>query len=289
MLSSRPPVGHRQAPSAGLPSGRSQRFGLHVEVRGEGNPVVLLHGQPGSGSDWKAVADDLARDHLVIVPDRPGYGRSGGRATGFAGNAVAIAQLLERLEVGRAVLVGHSWAGGIVLQAALELPDRTAGIVLVSSVAPDEPLGRLDHLLARPLVGTALAAVTLSTAGRLLSWGPARVFAGWKLRGQARQDLAEMARSWRRRSTWNSFAIEQRALVRELPLLASRLSSLDLPATVVAGNVDRVVPVQVSRRLAASIPGALLEEVQGAGHLVPQLHPAVVAGAVRRLAARSFS
>jgi pimeloyl-ACP methyl ester carboxylesterase len=97
-----------------------------------------------------------------------------------------------------------------------------------------------------------------------------------------------MARSWRRRSTWSSFAIEQRALVHELPLLASHLSRLDLPATVVAGSIDRVVPIQVSRRLATSIPGALLEEVQGAGHLLPQLHPAAVAGAVRRLAARSF-
>jgi len=268
--------------------GRSQHFDLHADVRGEGNPVVLLHGQPGSAGDWKAVADDLARDHLVIVPDRPGYGRSGGRAAGFAGNAMAVTQLLERLEVDRAVLVGHSWAGGVVLQAALEFSDRARGIVLVSSVAPDEPLGKLDHLLARPLIGTALAAVTLSTAGRLLSWGPARVFAGWKLRDQAKEDLAEMARSWRRRSTWNSFAIEQRALVHELPLLASHLSRLDLPATVVAGSIDRVVPIQVSRRLAASIPGALLEEVQGAGHLLPQLHPAAVAGAVRRLAARSF-
>jgi pimeloyl-ACP methyl ester carboxylesterase len=251
--------------------------------------VVLLHGQPGYGGDWKAVADDLAHDHLVIVPDRPGYGRTGGRATGFAANAAAVAQLLRSLQLDAAVVAGHSWGGGVALQAALDFPGLVRGIVLVCSVGPAEPLGRLDRLLARPLLGTALAAVTLSTAGRLLSWGPARVFAGVRLRGRTSDELAEIAISWRSRSTWSSFAAEQRALVHELPLLGDRMRQLSVPATVVAGTVDRVIPLRVGRQLAAGIPGATLEEISGGGHLLPQLHPTEVAGAIRRVAARSFA
>ena len=235
------------------------------------------------------VADDLVRDHLVIVPDRPGYGRTGGRATGFAANAAAVAQLLRSLEVDGAVIVGHSWAGGVALQAALDFPGLVRGIALVCSVGPAEPLGRLDRLLARPSVGTALAAVTLSTAGRLLSWGPARAFAGGRLRGHLSEDLADIATSWRSRSTWSSFAVEQRALAHELPLLAGRIKQLSIPVAVVAGTVDRVIPLRVGRRLASDIPGATLEEVSGGGHLLPQLHPTEVAVAVRRLVARSFA
>ncbi len=260
---------------------------LYFELRGAGNAVVLLHGQPGRAGDWRAVADDLARDHTVVTLDRPGYGRSHGRAGGFATNARAVAGLLEGLQVGKAVVVGHSWAGGVALRMAIDYPDAVSGLVLVCSVVPGEPLGRLDRLLARPLVGTALAALTLSTAGRLLAWGPARAFAGWRLRGQIRQELAEMARSWRSRPTWHSFAIEQRALVHELPVLAAQLPSVGVPTTVVAGSTDRIVPLRASRGLAAAIPGASLEEVRGGGHLLPQLHPEAVTGAVRRLTARS--
>jgi pimeloyl-ACP methyl ester carboxylesterase len=248
--------------------------------------VVLLHGQPGLAGDWKAVADDLAADHLVIVPDRLGYGLTDGRAAGFAANAGAVTRMLRSLEVEGAVVVGHSWAGGVALQLAVSYPSVVKGLVLVCSVVPGEALGRFDRLLARPVIGTAFAAVTLSTAGRLLSWGPARAFAGRKLRGRPEQQLAAMARSWRNPSTWRSFAIEQQALVHELGRLAPCLGSLRVPATVIIGSADKVVRPQAGRRLAAQLQGSDLEEVEAGGHLLPQLHPTTVASAIRRLAGR---
>jgi pimeloyl-ACP methyl ester carboxylesterase len=235
------------------------------------------------------VADDLAADHRVIVPDRLGYGLTGGRATGFAGNANAVVKLLRSLGIEQALVVGHSWAGGVALELALDFPRHVTGLGLVSSVAPAERVARLDKLLARRVVGTALVAATLDTAGWLLSWGPGRAFAGWRLRGQSHDQLAEMAVSWRRRSTWRSFAVEQRALVHELPLLAHRLASIKAPTAVVLGTTDRVVGPTSGSRLAAAIPGAELEMVQGGGHLLPQLQPAAVASAIRRLAKRSVS
>jgi pimeloyl-ACP methyl ester carboxylesterase len=97
-----------------------------------------------------------------------------------------------------------------------------------------------------------------------------------------------MAHAWRRRSTWKSFAVEQRALVHELPGLTLPLGAQAIPTLVMIGKVDRVVRPEVGRRLAAAIPGAVLEEVGGGGHLLPQSHPGVVAAAVRRLCTRSF-
>ena len=248
---------------------------------------MLLHGQPGSSSDWRAVADNLATDHRVIVPDRLGYGLTGGPAAGFATNANAVAKLLGSLGVDGALIVGHSWAGGVALEMALDFPHHVAGLGLVSSVAPAEPAARFDKLLALRVVGTALCAASLSTAGRLLSWGPGRALAGRRLRGQSHEQLTEMALSWRRRSTWRSFAVEQRALVHELPLLASRLASITAPTMVVLGTLDRVVGRPSGSQLAAAIPGAELEMVQGGRHLLPQQQPGEVAAAVRRLAARA--
>jgi pimeloyl-ACP methyl ester carboxylesterase len=247
---------------------------------------VLLHGQPGSARDWELVAGDLARDHRVIVPDRLGYGLTGGKAGGFAANANSVLRLLGAQGVGRALVVGHSWAGGIGMELALDFPESVAGLVLVCSVAAVDPPGRLDRLLARPVAGTVLAAAALGTAGSVLSWGPARAFAGRRTRGRSEPQLADLTRSWRRRATWNSFAVEQHALVYELPTMAPRLSSITVPTTVVAGSADRVVPLAAARRLAAAIPGAVLEIVPGGGHLLPQLQPATVASAIRRLASR---
>jgi pimeloyl-ACP methyl ester carboxylesterase len=232
------------------------------------------------------VADDLARDHQVIVPDRLGYGRTAGRAAGFAANANALAKLLGTLGLEGALIVGHSWAGGVALEMALDFPHSVTGLGLISSVAPGAPIARLDRLLALPVIGTSLVAVALSTGGRVLLWWPGRVFAGRRLRDLSPDQLSELARSWRRRSTWNSFTIEQRALVHELPCLAPRLASIGVPTLVVVGTTDRVVPPAAGRRLAADIPGSVLEMVHG-GHLLPQLQPAQVAAAVRRLAARS--
>ena len=251
------------------------------------NTVLLLHGQPGSAADWRAVATDLADDHNVIVPDRLGYGRTGGRASGFAGNANSLAKLLATLQAGPALVVGHSWAAGVALEMALDYPRLVRGVGLVAPVSPWEPPGRLDRLLAQPLVGTSLTIVTLSAAGRLLSWRPSRAFAGWRLRGHPDEQLAELAGSWRQRSTWASFVVEQRAFVHELPAIGPRLAAVRVPMVVIVGTADHVVPASSGRRLAAGIPGAVLEEVPGGGHLLPQLQPGRVAAAVRHLGARS--
>ena len=152
-----------------------RRRDLVADVRGTGPVVVLLHGQPGSARDWGLVAGDLARDHRVIVPDRLGYGLTGGPAGGFAANANAVARLLRSLGVAGAVIVGHSWAGGVALELSLDYPGSVAGLVLVSSVAPGSPPGASDRLLAVPLVGTVLAATALSTAGGVLSWADPRL------------------------------------------------------------------------------------------------------------------
>ena len=260
---------------------------LVADVRGQGRPVLLLHGQPGSADDWQAVADDLARDHRVIVPDRLGYARTGGRAAGFAGNANALAKLLGHLGETGTVVVGHSWAGGVAMEMALDFPGHVAGLGLVSSVAPTGPVARMDRVLAGPVIGGTLAAITLGTAGRLLTWEPSRSLAGRRFKPQSDQ-LARMAGSWHQPATWSSFSIEQRALVHELPLLAPRLPALDLPTVVVVGSADRVVGQVAGHELIAGIAGAVLVVVHGGGHLLPQMEPGRVAAALRQLATRAF-
>jgi pimeloyl-ACP methyl ester carboxylesterase len=260
--------------------------GLEADIRGDGPAVVLLHGQPGSAADWEPLVPLLADDFTVISPDRLGYGRTRGMAGGFRANAEAVGALLDRLGLASAIIVGHSWSGGVALAMAEEQPERVAGVVLVCSVGPAEALGRLDRLLAVPPVGSAVAAVVLNVAGTVLSLPAVRQFVDRRVRGTTDESLAAMADAWRAGHVWRSYVIEQRALVYELPELGPGLAGVRVPTSVVIGGADHIVPPATGERLATSIPGARLVCVAGVGHLLPRERPDMVADAVREVSGR---
>jgi pimeloyl-ACP methyl ester carboxylesterase len=262
---------------------------LVADVYGRGRPVVLLHGQPGSSADWSRVGSLLADDFLVVAPDRPGYGRTGGPATGFAGNAEAAVGLMDRLGIPRAVFVGHSWGGGAAIAAAELHPDRVSGLVLVASVGPGEHLGWEDRILATPLLGEVISAVTIGATGRLLGIDRVQALAGARLAGRTLEAVRTLARSTGARSdarVWQSFVHEQRHLISGLGPLGSGLAAITAPTAVVNGGADRVVPPSVGEVLSASIRGATYTVLPAAHHLLPLYEPEVVAGAVRDVAGR---
>ena len=271
---------------------------LVADVSGGGPAVVLLHGQPGSRGDWARLTRRLTADYLVIAPDRPGYGDSGGRARGFRGNAAAVISLLDRLEVAQATVVGYSWAGGVAVALAQESRERLAGLVLVSSVCPGEPLGQLDKMLAVPPIGTAVTAAGMYMANGILSLPPVRRTLQRRQQGDAGGDAGtdgddagglaphEVVAEWVSTRAWQSFVTEQRCLVDELPLLAAGLAAITTPTVVLVGDADRMVPPGNGRQLARTIPGARLVELAGAGHLLAHQHPDEVAAAVRQVVTR---
>jgi 3-oxoadipate enol-lactonase len=120
--------------------------------------LVLLHGQPGSAADWLQVAGRLPAELHAVAADRPGYGSSQLRGGGFAANAQAVLDDLDSRGIKRAVLVGHSYGGGVALSAASLAPHRVEAVVLLASVGP-RCVNRWDRLLAAPLVGPLCALV----------------------------------------------------------------------------------------------------------------------------------
>ncbi len=137
---------------------------------------MLLHGQPGSASDWQQVTDLLPGGLVTVALDRPGYGASRQAAGGFAANARAILAELDARGIERAVLVGHSFGGGVALALAQLAPERVEALVLLASVGPDCLTG-WDRLLAAPVAGEVCA-----------------VAAWWLTPWLARASLAVMAR-----------------------------------------------------------------------------------------------
>jgi pimeloyl-ACP methyl ester carboxylesterase len=258
---------------------------VYAEVSGEGPAVMLLHGQPGTGSDWQWVAPRLENKFTVIIPDRPGYGRTGGTATGFAGNGRAAIELLDRLGWEQAILVGHSWAGGAALAAAHRYPKRVSGLVLVASVGPGERMRWDDRLLAAPVVGELIAAVAVGGVGLLVGSKRVQSLANRHPSGRARDALSALSRLTRGRSrVWQSFVTEQRAMIVELDGLAAALPSITVPTAILNGQSDHLVPPEVGETLQRAIPGASRRLLLGVGHLLPHDRPEAIAEAVREVA-----
>jgi pimeloyl-ACP methyl ester carboxylesterase len=257
---------------------------LVADVAGSGPGVVALHGQPGTAADWAGVVP-LVRDRCTIItPDRLGYGRTGGRAAGFAANATAVIELLDRLELERAVMVGHSWGGGVALAMAIAAPQRVAGLVLVASVSPLERVTFVDRLLAVPPVGTVVARLAIGAAGRVLTYPSVRAMVEGRVGTQTADSVAQ---AWRQGGMARSFALEQRALVDELGGMAQRLGKIAAPAVVVIGAADHIVVPTAGERLAAALNAADVVHVPRAGHLLPFDHPEVVADALDAVLGRA--
>jgi pimeloyl-ACP methyl ester carboxylesterase len=215
----------------------------------------------------------------VIAPDRPGYGSTGGRAIGIQANAEWAMALLDRLQIDRAVVVGHSWGSGIALAAALEYPQRLRALVLVGPMASTVLPSRLDRLFASRIIGAPATRLGFQAAGLGLTLPPLRRLAHIAFPAVEAERLKRIAMEWRGAGLWRSFYAEQRAFVEEMPALALRTPSLSVPTTIVTGNRDRICSPSQARRLASDLPNAELIEVRG-GHLLPQQRPNVVADAI---------
>jgi len=249
---------------------------VHVVDEGGGPAVVLLHGQPGSAASWAPVLVQLRGHARLIVPDRPGYRATGEPALGFAANAAVVAELLDALDVESAVVVGHSWGGGVAIALAAARPERVAGLVLVGSVGSCSSVDAFDRMLALPVLGPVLTYVSFRGLSRLLPLPCARRH----LSALGNLDDAALAELVASADDWRAFVVEQRALVREVPDLDAVLHLIQAPTSVIMGEKDFMVPPRVGRELAERIPRAECTLVPGAGHVMPVEAPEAVATAV---------
>ncbi len=242
------------------------------ESRVAGRDIVLLHGQPGSGSDWRQLAGQLPAALRVLAPDRPGYGASRQAAGGFAVNARAVLAELDARGSKRAVFVGHSYGGGVALAAARLAPERVEALVLLASVGPGCLTG-WDRLLAAPVAGEVCALVAwwltpwlararlAAIARRRQRPIAAGEYVNWHIWGNSHHDHGPL---------WRSFLTEQRALVAELADLTASLPDVRQPVLLLADPRDTLIPVRATHQLAAALPDARVEFLDHIGHHLPR-------------------
>ncbi len=125
---------------------------IHVRVGGTGPAVVLLHGYGETGDMWAPLAQDLVRDHTVVVPDLRGLGLSSKPEAGFDKKTQAgdVAGVLDALKIDRADLVTHDIGNMAGYAFAVQHPERVRRFVLIDAPVPG--IGPWDEVLKNPLL-----------------------------------------------------------------------------------------------------------------------------------------
>jgi pimeloyl-ACP methyl ester carboxylesterase len=244
---------------------------------GAGPTVVLLHEGVADRRGWHQVADLLVPEVTVVAYDRRGYGESPVSTSEFT-NAGDLRAVLDAEKAERAWLVGASAGGGLALDAALLMPERVAGLVVIGTAVSGAPEAELDETEQRfdAQFEAAIEAGDDAEINRLDTWfwldGPGspegRV-------GGAARDLA----------------IEMNAIIigNDAPDGAgdngvdawSRLAEITAPVTVACGALDARFIIERGREVARRLPKASYVELPGVAHQPYLEQPAAVAGLIR--------
>lgn len=260
---------------------------LHVLAAGEGSPaVVLLHGFLASTFSWREVFDPLAARGLTLAFDRPAFGLSerpmpedwgGVNPYGAEAQIHQTLALLDSFGVEHAALIGNSAGGALALRLALDHPERVAGLVLVDAAVYE---GGGPSAWVRPLLHTPQARRLGPWALRgVRGWGLDFARAAWHDPGRLTAEVWEGYLLPLQTENWDR-ALWEYTLAGRGPDLSGRLGELAVPTLVLSGDDDRIVPPELSRRLAQEIPGARLSVLPACGHAPQEECPEAFLAAV---------
>lgn len=226
---------------------------MYYATFGAGDPVLLIHGGLGHADVWANQVADLMQDHLVIVADSRGHGRSTRTEEPFGYRLMAsdYLALLDYLKIDKVDLVGWSDGGIIGLDIAMTHPER------------------LDHLYANaanittdgvdPAVATdaVFGAYIERMAGDYAKMSPTPTeFEGF---------VGQISEMWATQPNWSD----------------AEVAAISLPVAVVAGDHDEAILRAHSEKMAALIPGAELVILPDASHFAMLQAPAEYTASVR--------
>ncbi|MFJ1455291.1 alpha/beta fold hydrolase [Nocardia sp. N2S4-5] len=224
---------------------------------GAGPPVVMLHANLHDHHDFDPIVPALAREHRVIAVDWPGHGASVANSAVTAPLlADVLTEIVDSLDLTRAVFIGNSIGGFAAARLALDHPDRVAGLVLVN------PGGFVPR--------------TVFTRAYCRAYG-SRPVARWLLpylvpyytKPTNDHDRALVARAVRAGATEHGRAVYSslwRSFTDPAFDLSARAGEIAAPTLIVWGRRDPVVPERIGRKTHERIPGSRMA-VLDTGHV----------------------
>lgn len=260
-----------------MPKAGVEGIELHYERAGSGEPLLLIQGMSGTHASWgRPFRAALEAEFECIVFDNRGIGFSGGASEPFtiAEMATDTAGLLDALEIESAHVLGISMGGMIAQELALAHPERIRTLTIGASYCGGPE-------------GTLMAPEDLQMLGIAFASGvPERVFrAMWEINLSPgfREDDSRFAAF---AEMGSALPAPQPVVLQQMRACAAHdthesLGQISLPTLVIHGDADRLLGYENGREIAALIPGAQLETLEGIGHMFWWEQPERSAGLIR--------
>jgi pimeloyl-ACP methyl ester carboxylesterase len=244
---------------------------LAYERRGEGTPLVLVHGYPLDHHLWDEVVPLLEGAFDLILPDLRGFGESSTTDSFSAMEDFAsdVAGLLDHLGIQKTAIAGHSMGGYVALAFARLFPERVRGLGLVASQVPADPPERKE--------------ARYQSAAEVAEHGIGSVVEAMTPKFTSEKRLQAIARQSMERQPPAAYIGALKAMAERVdstPLL----SSFTFPVVLIHGDADQLIPLDRAREVKAALPQAHLVEIRGAGHMPMLEDPQKTAEALKSLA-----
>jgi pimeloyl-ACP methyl ester carboxylesterase len=247
---------------------------------GSGTPLVMCHGTPWSSQVWAPFVRALSRDHTVHVWDMPGYGQSSQHpehAVDLGTQGELFADLLDHWGLATPHVVAHDVGGAVTLRAHLLHGSAYASLALVDVVAL-RPWGSDFFRLVADHSDVFTALPPAVHRGALEAY-----ITGASLRGLTPAQMRTLTTPWTTDQGQAAFYRQiAQADEQHTDEVQDRYGEIRIPVQVVWGREDAWIPVDRATRLAGMIPGAELEVIDGAGHLVQYDAPVELAVTLQR-------
>jgi len=245
---------------------------LHADASGRGRPLVLLHGWGFHSGIWGGLAERLAHGRRLIRVDLPGHGHSAGRDfASLDGLVDEIAAVIPD----DALVAGWSLGGLAALRLATRHRAKVRALALIASTPCFAARAGWDHGIAPAVLEDFARDLKADTRATLIRFALLNAVAA----SGSRDAIRALERSLAERAGPSRAALDAGLAVLASSDLRSDAAAIAVPALVIHGARDRIVPVGAGRWLAASLGGARLVELPAAAHLPFISEPEAVATA----------
>lgn len=280
---------------------------LHVREQGSGGAVLMLHGFPDHAGTWRALADLLAPQFRLIMPDLRGYGLSSRpkaledyRIEVLIGDLIG---LLNALNLDRVFLCGHDWGGVLAFELARRLPGRIAALIVLNAPPGEVLQDMIWHDPGQRMASQYISVLRSPMANA--TYCEANVdalidrFLGEPLRrGELNDDDLEHYRSaWTQPGVWQAMLAWYRAAPFEVPPVDAAVDTSrgakapkdvpHVPALVIWGNRDTVFVPAMAEAIAAYWPDCKVERIAEAGHVPHREAPGLCADLIAAFLSRN--
>lgn len=246
----------------------SEAAGLHYFSHGDENknrpPVIFLHGAGGNYLSWPPQLRHL-KGQRIFAPDLPGHGKSGGAGRrSISDYASDVIEFMNALALPSAVLVGHSMGAAIALMLAIHQPQFVSGLCLIG--------GGAKMRVAPAILDLTSHADTFPNAVDLIVNNSFSQYASPRLKELTTQRMLETRPSVLHADFMACNAFD----------VMSDLSRVKTRTLILCGAEDKMTPPKFSEFLRGAIPGAELEIIPDAGHMLMLEKPDEVAALLER-------